>query len=106
VDEWLRNCNHRPLKGSPLIGGTRYNDYNQSVQAHRDQALREFQLLTKFIKIVADFSDYFDSGILVKIYHLEAGSKKAALWIQRAGPIPFPFFAEMEIRTFDTVPNA
>jgi len=47
---------------------------------------------------VAEFVHYFDSGILVKIYHYEPGSEKAAQSIQRAGPVPLPFLAEMEMR--------
>jgi len=48
--------------------------------------------------IVADFAHYFDSGVLVKLYHLESGSPEAAQRIQRAGRLPLPFLAEMEIR--------
>jgi len=47
---------------------------------------------------VTEFSDYFDSGTLVKIYHLEPGSPEVASRVRRADLIPLPFLAEMEIR--------
>ncbi|MCC5806913.1 MAG: type II toxin-antitoxin system VapC family toxin [Opitutales bacterium] len=47
---------------------------------------------------MAEFTDYFDSGVLVKIYQLEAGSREAARRVRRAGLIPLPFLAEMEMR--------
>jgi predicted nucleic acid-binding protein len=52
----------------------------------------------KFIRTVAEFSHYFDSGVLVKIYHLEPGSPEASKRIKRAGCLPLPFLTEMEIR--------
>ena len=47
---------------------------------------------------MAEFADYFDSGLLVKIYHLEPGSPEACERVQRAGPLPLPFLAEIEVR--------
>lgn len=47
---------------------------------------------------MAEFTDYFDSGVLVKIYHLEPGSAEACERVRRAGRIPLPFLAEMEVR--------
>ncbi len=47
---------------------------------------------------MAEFSHYFDSGVLVKIYHLEPGSRQTAKRVRKAGPIPLPFLAEMEMR--------
>ncbi len=62
------------------------------------QAGRALRPLTKSIKTVAEFTEYFDSGVLVKIYHLEPGSREAASRVRRAGLIPLPFLAEMEMR--------
>ncbi|MFP4166953.1 MAG: hypothetical protein ACLFUF_07295 [Opitutales bacterium] len=47
---------------------------------------------------MTEFSHYFDTGVLVKIYHLEPGSPEAAKHIQKAGILPLPFLAEMELR--------
>lgn len=47
---------------------------------------------------MAEFSDYFDSGVLVKIYHLEPGSREISKRIKNAGPVPLPFLSEMEVR--------
>lgn len=59
---------------------------------------RAYQPPNRFIRIVAEFSDYFDSGVLVKIYHLEQGSPEVANRVRRAGRIPLPFLAEIEVR--------
>lgn len=47
---------------------------------------------------MAKFPQYFDSGVLVKIYHLEPGSPEASKRIKRTGRLPLPFLSEMEIR--------
>lgn len=47
---------------------------------------------------MAEFADYFDSGVLVKIYHLEPGSPEACERVRRAGRLPLPFLAEIEVR--------
>ncbi len=41
---------------------------------------------------------YFDSGLLVKLYHLEAGSEIVARLVAEQPFLPLPFLAEMEIR--------
>lgn len=41
---------------------------------------------------------YFDSGVLVKIYHAEAGSSEAVRLVTAEPIVPFPFLAEMELR--------
>ena len=46
----------------------------------------------------ARFRVYFDSGVLVKLYHLEAGSRKAAEKAVCEPSLPLSFLAEMEVR--------
>jgi hypothetical protein len=41
---------------------------------------------------------YFDSGLLVKLYHLEAVSEVVARLVSEQPFLPLPFLAEMEIR--------
>lgn len=40
----------------------------------------------------------FDSGLLVKLYHLEAGSAEVARRVRRQRWVPLVFLAEIEIR--------
>lgn len=47
---------------------------------------------------MTEFTHYFDSGVLVKIYHLEPGSQEVSQRVERAGRLPLPFLAEMEVR--------
>ena len=47
---------------------------------------------------MADFSVYFDTGALVKLYFLEAGSPQAAARATEERALPFPLLAEIELR--------
>jgi predicted nucleic acid-binding protein len=41
---------------------------------------------------------YVDSGLLVKLYHLEAGSDAVIRMVEKTPCIPLPFLSEMEVR--------
>jgi len=47
---------------------------------------------------VTRWRSYFDSGVLVKIYHAEAGSSEAMRLVSAEPVVPLPFLAEMEVR--------
>lgn len=50
------------------------------------------------MRTVADFGAYFDTGVLVKLYYLEAGSQKVAARAAKETALPFPPLAEIELR--------
>lgn len=50
------------------------------------------------MKTANRFERYFDSGLLVKLYHLETGTEAVAARVYAAGCIPLSFLAEMEVR--------
>lgn len=47
---------------------------------------------------MADFRVYFDTGVLVKLYFLEAGSPQVAARATEEKALPFPLLAEIELR--------
>ena len=47
---------------------------------------------------MADFRVYFDTGALVKLYFLEAGSPQVAARATEERALPFPLLAEIELR--------
>jgi predicted nucleic acid-binding protein len=47
---------------------------------------------------VADFRVYFDTGVLVKMYFLEAGSPQVAERATKEQVLPFTLLAEIELR--------
>lgn len=46
-----------------------------------------------------EFRAYFDTGALIKLYHLEPGSDEAIAWASREHRLPLPFLCEIELRT-------
>lgn len=45
------------------------------------------------------FRSYFDTGALIKLYHLEPGSSESITYASREPHLPLPFLCEIELRT-------
>jgi predicted nucleic acid-binding protein len=52
----------------------------------------------RFTMIAIRFRAYIDTGVLVKLYHLEAGSREATERVRSEPKWPLPFLCEIELR--------